>query len=999
MNEDRFVRFCIPFVCTLVLQLGAFSGLGAEAGTVAHDICSDRDIRNGLWVQLGVNDGALTTALSLDGKNTVQGLSDDQDRIERARNHIMELGLYGTVSVDVCNWMNLPYSTNTVNMVVVENYRALAQKGLNISEIVRVLCPRGVALIGGAKDAPGIMPGAAIEDVLERRTVNIGGRPWVKLIKAPDRKTGEWQQYFCNARRTCASRDAVAGPPKGVRWLAGKPWNNYAAKGSSMVSANGRCFYRLLPRDKSRKGKIIARDAYNGALLWQKDAEQMPQMASFVAVGERLYTYLDKRVVALDAVTGKQVLDFKAGTSGLTYHNGILVFGPRPGVWGKGTHTAYSAETAEKLWQDDTLGRGPTVAVEDRLYFLNRTARLEPSTAVVCLDIKTGKRIWEQAVTGTSLSWGDGKLFVIRGVIPTREKTGNIVVHALNAEDGRLLWDRKFTETKILHRGSFFAAGLVWVTTDYNELVGLDPGNGDVKKEFTYDVTMRGRCSSLSATERYIVHQNMSMVGLDRGRYHDFFGARGHCGTRIIPAHGLLYHMPDNCACYPKINGLAAFAPSSASSQTPGEEKKESRLLKGPVFGRKEQSASAGSSDWPSFRCNGKRSGSNSSSLGGKLDEKWRSDFNEEVTSPVVSSGLVFVALPSSHRIVALDAKTGDRKWTFVAGGRVDSPPTIHNGRAIFGSRDGYVYAVSAADGKLAWKFRAAPAERRILVNGQLESVWPVHGSVLVEGSTLYFCAGRHTDTDGGLYLYAVNPETGILKWEKGVVRGIFEKDPKRFRTPKVINDILSTDGKLVYLSSSQFDLETGDVVNRPAGSRIFCRPFGFLHDPLHGKYVEKGHDEGLHRIHAVKRIWLYTPHTTFSPGIPFQAAGQNLSISGSTVYGIFRRIDHRTDGKKTIGVTHYAFCDELDSAKGKGRKWKKDLAFSTAALVKAGNHVAVAGYRGATSEGLISVLRADTGETVGETTVDGHPIHCGLAPAGGSLYVSLQEGRILCLH
>ena len=51
---------------------------------------------------------------------------------------------------------------------------------------------------------------------------------------------------------------------------------------------------------------------------------------------------------------------------------------------------------------------------------------------------------------------------------------------------------------------------------------------------------------------------------------------------------------------------------------------------------------------------------------------------------------------------------------TSPAPGRVDSPPTLHQGRAIFGCRDGYVYCLTADDGKLVWRFRAAPIDQRI---------------------------------------------------------------------------------------------------------------------------------------------------------------------------------------------------------------------------------------------------------------------------------------------
>ena len=77
----------------------------------------------------------------------------------------------------------------------------------------------------------------------------------------------------------------------------------------------------------------------------------------------------------------------------------------------------------------------------------------------------------------------------------------------------------------------------------------------------------------------------------------------------------------------------------------------------------------------------------------------WAADVGESLSSLTASGGLVFAAVAEQHRVVALDARTGSPKWSFTTGGRVDSPPTIHGGMALFGSADGWVYSVSASDG------------------------------------------------------------------------------------------------------------------------------------------------------------------------------------------------------------------------------------------------------------------------------------------------------------
>jgi hypothetical protein len=66
----------------------------------------------------------------------------------------------------------------------------------------------------------------------------------------------------------------------------------------------------------------------------------------------------------------------------------------------------------------------------------------------------------------------------------------------------------------------------------------------------------------------------------------------------------------------------------------------------------------------------------------------------------------------------------------------------------------------------MIWRYRAAPADLRMGAFEQIESVWPVHGSVLVRESQgghaeLWCVAGRSMFLDGGLRLLRLNPATG----------------------------------------------------------------------------------------------------------------------------------------------------------------------------------------------------------------------------------------------
>ncbi|HQU43440.1 MAG TPA: PQQ-binding-like beta-propeller repeat protein, partial [Pirellulales bacterium] len=235
----------------------------------------------------------------------------------------------------------------------------------------------------------------------------------------------------------------------------------------------------------------------------------------------------------------------------------------------------------------------------------------------------------------------------------------------------------------------------------------------------------------------------------------------------------------------------------------------------------------------------------------------------------VVAGGLVYVAQIDQHKLHALDAKTGKSRWTYTAGGRIDSPPTYWNGRLFFGSMDGWVYSLRASDGALLWRYRAAPLDRRLMAFEQLESVWPVHGSIMIEKDVAHFVVGRSSFLDGGMWYVRLDPRTG-KKLGETVLN---DRDPEtgediqnRLQTlqmPVALADILCTDGECVYLRSQKFDdagqrQEIGPVSGDAAkqggtqagpGRHLFA-PMGFLDDTwfhraywVYGKNFAGGHN------------------------------------------------------------------------------------------------------------------------------------------------------------
>ncbi|HID08087.1 MAG TPA: hypothetical protein EYP10_13180, partial [Armatimonadetes bacterium] len=440
---------------------------------------------------------------------------------------------------------------------------------------------------------------------------------------------------------------------------------------------------------------------------------------------------------------------------------------------------------------------------------------------VVCLELKSGRQVWSATAP---------PLRVVHDDIVICANRESIV--ALSAKTGKVLWIQHPLLASI--RDAFIINGTLW-------LGGFKEYQSEKKRKRgpawgPYYATQRSletgevlkhiepenpghhhRCWRNKATDRYILagRRGVEFIDLETGEvlWHNW--VRGVCRYGIMPSNGLLYAPPHACGCYiaAKLEGFYALASGALPSLPPAQVEDE-RLERGAVYGRVgNPKSSANASEWVTYRHDAQRSGVTSTSVPSALRIKWRTTVGGKLTSLTVADGKVFVSSVDEHRVCALDANSGRLIWDFIAGGRVDSPPTVYKGMAIFGCHDGYVYSVRISDGALVWRFRAARAQRRIIVRGQLESASPVFGSVLVKNGVAYFTAGRSSYLDGGIDLYRIDAETG-----KPLSRTvIYSPDPKTGKQPKqygpaympgALADILTTDGEYVYLRDSVFDMK-----------------------------------------------------------------------------------------------------------------------------------------------------------------------------------------------
>ncbi|MFC1806271.1 PQQ-binding-like beta-propeller repeat protein, partial [Planctomycetota bacterium] len=780
MKRRNWIVLSVAAVC-------AAGAAGAWAGS-AREILDTAGVKGGLVVHVGCGDGRRTMALRLSDAFLVHGLDTDAQAIGKARAAIRAAGKYGPVAVDTWNGPHLPYVDNCVNVLVVE-------PGVEVSrpECMRVLAPLGVALVAGEKIA----------------------KPW------PD-EIDEWTHVLYDAGGNAVSKDSVVGPPRRLQWHGGPKWTRHHESMSSfqaLVSTGGRIFYLIdeapqvslfLPSD----WQLVARDAFNGKILWKKKfTSWVTQLMNYksgptqstrrlVAVGDRVFVTpgLDQGVHVLDAATGRtlRVLDKTATTEEILWREDILYLmtNDKPNLYPERTRfgrndwrgqtkwlRAVDPKTGKHLWDLETPVAPLSFAATDKGVVFHDGKHLR------CLDCSTGKERWRAAVllddviptsnTPTLVAYKDVVLFIGGKDQGDYRGTGGHYVSknlrtftALSADTGKVLWSNKTPNTGFeCPKDILVLDDLVWIGDIFQgrssgAFTGRDIHTGQVKRQFTppWDIYwFHQRCYRSKATERFIIpsRTGTEFISPTAGWTSFNHWVRGACLYGTMPANGLLYAPPHPCGCYMEslLHGFNALAPTAAGKQS--TDAQVPRLEKGRGYDTETTGPASSDQEWPTFRHDSRRSGWTKTALPAKLKQGWTTRVGQTLTAPTVAGGKVFVADKDTHTVHALDAKTGREAWQFMAGGRVDSPPTIHQGRVLFGCRDGFVYCLNADAGMLIWRYRAAPTHRLLVASEQVESVWPVHGSVLVVDGKLYCVAGRSMFLDGGMRLVCLDIRTG----------------------------------------------------------------------------------------------------------------------------------------------------------------------------------------------------------------------------------------------
>jgi outer membrane protein assembly factor BamB len=320
----------------------------------------------------------------------------------------------------------------------------------------------------------------------------------------------------------------------------------------------------------------------------------------------------------------------------------------------------------------------------------------------------------------------------------------------------------------------------------------------------------------------------------------------------------------------------------------------------------------------------------------------------------------------------------------------------------------------------LAWRFRAAPAEQRIVAMEQVESPWPVPGSVLVQHGIAYFAAGRSSYLDGGIRLYGLDPQTGKVLHQTrldGPWPDVSKDVGQPYNMEGAKSDILTSDGSQIWLMFNEFDLE------------LKLRPPLRVPDVSPEKHGEGARQVGLHLMPTSgflddtwhdRMYWIYSrfwpPGRTFSPKVP--KAGQILVFDDTTTYALKAFAESGGMSPKFVpGTTGYRLTADANECeptatfgRAKPAKWSVQVPVRARAMVLAGATLLLAGpldvvpaedpygaldgRKGAT---LWAVSTAD-GKKSAEYPLASPPVFDGMAAAGGQVYLSTIDGTVVCL-
>ena len=414
--------------------------------------------------------------------------------------------------------------------------------------------------------------------------------------------------------------------------------------------------------------------------------------------------------------------------------------------------------------------------------------------------------------------------------------------------------------------------------------------------------------------------------------------------------------------------------------------------------------------DWPTYRYNSARSGVSPEQLKTPLHLQWvyspkhapqpawpepgrelhriAFDYAYQVA---VADGLVYFGSSADHKVYAVDLSTGQERWHFFTDAPVRFAPAVEGERVFVASDDGWLYCLSATDGKLLWRFYGGLRDERLLGNEQIISRWPLRSGVAVEDGIVYFTAGMWPSE--GVYVYALRAADGTVIWKNDTSGHMYLEQP---HPPSVAMTGVAPQGYMVAYKDQLFvptgrnvpaayDRNTGQFLyyrSRPntwgdrwGGSWAFAAAGLLFNRRTHigpdidirlGESDPWG-DDGLIAFDCK------------TAKVAQELVGKHCAVvSGDTLYASGSGKVSAFDLPALLAGGEPAECTKWETAHGRAY-----------ALILAGETIVVGG------QDTVTAIATTNGDILSTRAVEGQAR--GLAVADGRLLASTSTGQIVC--
>ncbi len=828
-------------VAASLLAVGAYLPKAASllAATVVLCLLTFTAAANerGVCVLLGDTDGSRALKFARETEFTIYSQLPDAQSVERVRRLADAAGLLNSrIYVERGPLSHIGLADNLADRLIV------CSGNVPDAEVLRVLQPRATAMVGDRRLTKPALDGA-----------------------------DDWSHPYHGPDNNPLSRDKIARAPYLTQFLADP---RYAPLPQVAVASAGRIFkafghIAFKEREEPWLDTLVAFNGYNGTLLWRRQLPSglMVHRNTIIATPDTLFFGDDKSCKLLDPATGQlrdeiTVPEERPGStfwkwmaldSGVLYaligeqelrdpvlrtkseRHGWPWYPLSPGynakelVWGFG-HTLYAInpQTKEVLWryrENEPIDSRALCLRNGRIFGFRFGGYL------VCLDAKTGKPLWRKTPTNAP------ELFSTLGeALPRQDhrtnwrtttflKSGDKALYfagppvgkllAVSADNGSILWEHAYDNYQLILRDNTLYG--IPGANDKDPARKFDALTGQVLSEIK--VGRRACTRPTGSCDAILFRAGEGSTRLDLAKEQPQLVSpmRAQCHDGVTIANGLLYWWPSTCDCNLTLYGITALGP--AGNFNFSQQATESERLESVAELKSELAPTP--ADWPVFRANHSATTSTTVPVANQSRKAW--EFTPTgtftPTAPTTTGDFVFVS-GSDGVVRAFNAASGKPAWKAFTGGAVRFPPTIWQGRAFVGSADGFAYCFEARTGKLLWRFRAAPAERRIPVYGELQSTWPVASGVLVHDGVAYFAAGI-VNYDG-THVFALDAATGKLRWQNNSSGHL---DPEARTGVSAQGQLMIADGKLYLaggnaVSPAIYDLRDGCCLNDVAVTR-----------------------------------------------------------------------------------------------------------------------------------------------------------------------------------